>query len=198
MKLTAHKRRLLLVLLLTVITLSVSTFLLQQIQGKIPQLAFSPIDISITTSFLAAASTIVGVLIGHMLTSRTAQDMQSKSFKRATAKGIRSLLTELEDNEELVKRGKEISTRAFDTCRKEPWFLPPIVNDQLEVELNEVYRLLAQYNEEMRIAKNVDPDAIEQVLSKYMTQIGITSKIHAAERSFRELGQRIIRNVWKW
>lgn len=192
------KQRVAVVLLLTMIFLTCLIYLLSQFQSQTVNLTLFAPDATTITVLVSAASTILGVFVGHMLTSRSSQEVQNKNFKRGILRGIRAILTELEDNEELVKSGKEVVTKAFDAERKESWFLPPIVNARLETELNEVYHLLAGYNEEVRYARNSSPKDIERVSHKYVADLNILERIHQVETLIRELSQRIVRKVWKW
>ena len=169
---------------------------LQFLQG-ITQTTTLNFDPTVTAALIAAGSSAFGILIGYWLTVHATQGIEKRHFRHSVLKGIRILISELDDNAELIKNCRPTITNAWKNVRKEAWFFPPIIDNSLETEITETYRLMEMYNAEIGNAIKVHPSELAKIMYKYQNEQKVIEKIKEIKIKLSVVSQPLIEELWQ-
>jgi hypothetical protein len=173
-------------------SLSLLWFFQQTAPGSGSSLVLDPTILSV---IIGGAISTFGVFVGYWLAARANRDAENRRFRRIILKGVRSLISELDDNEECVKNGKHITVIALNEVRKEPWFFPPIISNSLEKQVIETYRLLLMYNSDIPSIMKMDSSELKEFIIKYDVEHLLSKNIKETKDQLTEVAQRLIPKI---
>jgi|YelNatPaOPRAMG01_1025707.scaffolds.fasta_scaffold01019_18 predicted Zn-dependent protease with MMP-like domain len=150
---------------------------------------------NITVALITAAATILGTFIGYVLTLRATKHSEKIKFRITVLKGIRGLISELDENERLIQIGKEVNHNIWDTVRYQYWFIPPVIERKIEDNLRQLYYLLEGYNKELSVIRISNPAILREQIQEYVRKNNIQTMIQTARTDLEKIATKIVEEI---
>lgn len=150
---------------------------------------------NVTVALITGAATIIGTLVGYVLTLRAAKRSEKMKFARAVLKGLRGLISEIDENERLIQIGKEVNNNVWNAIRYQYWFIPPVIEKKIEDNLRQLYSLLEDYNRELSAIKISNPAILKELIQEYARRNNIQIMIQTVRADLEKIAVRIVKKA---
>jgi hypothetical protein len=149
-------------------------------------------DSAIWTAIIGAFASAFGVFIGYLLTERVTMRLRKEESNLSTLKGICSILSEVEDNQEQVKKGYPVNLMAWQAARREPWYLSRKIGIPLRERTGQLYIIFGQYNETLKIMTLAKSLEINAQLAKFENDNLLNKKIESLKEDLLTVSKTLL------